>query len=218
MRFLDTLKIILILILPVIVLIGSARVNAFNDSFYEKKFSEYGVFAEIENAWVLHRSVIEFINSKSGFLPDSFKEREKSHLEDVRGVVSSARNLLIFSVISFAIISAFAFFYINNNKKFKEFIGKVFFHGGILTIVLSLVFLIMMQLDFGATFERFHRLLFPQGTYLFDPSTEIIVNLYPEPLFLHIGIKIALTIICISASLILAGYFMKKVVNNKISP
>ena len=35
-------------------------------------------------------------------------------------------------------------------------------------------------LAFGPAFELFHQLLFPAGSYIFDPATDRLVQLFPE--------------------------------------
>ena len=60
-------------------------------------------------------------------------------------------------------------------------------------------------LNFPPAFDFFHRLFFQQGTYTFDPANEVIVRLYPENLFVDLGIVISRNIMLASAAIILAG-------------
>ena len=48
---------------------------------------------------------------------------------------------------------------------------------------------------FTLLFEVFHRLLFPPGTYTFDPATDRLVQLFPEPFWFHTTIVLAIGLI-----------------------
>ena len=72
-------------------------------------------------------------------------------------------------------------------------------------MILAAALFLLINLDFPLTFESFHRLFFEKGTYTFDPAKEMLVNLYPEQLFMDLGIKISKWAIVAAGLLILLG-------------
>ena len=59
---------------------------------------------------------------------------------------------------------------------------------------------------FDTAFELFHRVFFPAGTYLFDPSTDRLVQLFPEQFWVETTIGVGIVAVVLSVALaVLAG-------------
>ena len=190
-----------------IVLSVSFNIYAYNSSFYKKEFEKYKVYDDVKNADELHGKVIDFIKGQSNILPDEFSQREKSHLEDVRNVIKTSNMLFYFFAAAYVILSVYLSK--NGNDRKKEF-GNIIFYSGIFTIAFGALLFLFVYFNFDSTFEVFHKLFFSGGTYMFDPSKEIIVRLYPEQLFMDIGMRIAMATFIISLLLITAGAVSRK--------
>jgi integral membrane protein (TIGR01906 family) len=54
---------------------------------------------------------------------------------------------------------------------------------------------------FDAAFEVFHRLFFPAGTYLFDPRTDRLVQLFPEQFWVETSIGVGVVIALLALGL-----------------
>ena len=54
---------------------------------------------------------------------------------------------------------------------------------------------------FDTAFEVFHRVFFPAGTYLFDPRTDRLVQLFPEQFWVETTIGVGIVVIVLSAVL-----------------
>lgn len=208
MKFLLMSKFLMILILPFLLFLIVLNFSAFDMDFYQKKFLEYKVHKEVVNADSLHKDVIDFINGKNDELPSEFNEREKKHLFDVRRIIRVSKILLYTSIILFIFLLALSSFSLKINAQITHFIGEVFVFGGLLTIALAALLSLFISLDFSVAFDSFHSLFFEKGTYEFDPAKEIIVKLYPEQLFMDLGIRISKWILLISAITILVGGFL----------
>ncbi|MEK6943728.1 MAG: TIGR01906 family membrane protein [Nanoarchaeota archaeon] len=191
-----------ILTISFIVLSVAFNIYAFNNYFYKHEFEKYGVYSEVKNADELHGKVIDFIKGRTNDLPDDFSQREKSHLEDVRNIISASNKLFYFFVVLYLVL----FVYLSKkSKNIKKEFGNIIFYGGIFTIVFGALIFLFIFFNFDSTFESFHKTFFPQGNYMFDPSKEIIVRLYPEQLFMDIGLRIAMATFIISLLLIISG-------------
>ncbi len=215
MKFLKILKFSMIVVLPFLAFLLVFDYAAFNINFYKEKFSEYGVYSEIPQADSLNLKVINFITGKNDSLPDSFNERERRHLLDVRKVIEAAKKIMHILVFIFALLFLISALILKNKNNFIKFAGKAFVFGGFLTLILSGLLFLLLISDFSSLFESFHQLLFEKGTYLFDPSREIIVRLYPEQIFMALGQAIAEGVILSSAGLILLGALMIFITKNK---
>ena len=208
MKFIKILRFSLIIFLPFIIFLSVLNFEGLDSSFYTEKFSEYKVYYNINNAQSLHEKVMNFINGKNNEIPDSFNQREKEHLWDVRNLIKSSR------IILYILIALFASFLIVLGITLKvkgyviNLIGKILLYGGILTIILAASVIIFINMDFSSTFESFHRLFFKEGSYSFNPGSEIIVNLYPEGLFRDLGIRISKYILIVSIIIALIGTFL----------
>ena len=210
MRLITQFKFLLALILPILTFLLVLKLIAFDSQFYQKKFAEYGVEKDIHSASELHIKVISFITGKSNKLPDEFNEREIRHLVDVRRLLKLS-TIVIYCLGAIFLIVLLTFSLILKDRNLiANFIGKVLIFGGLLTLIIASILILFITSDFSAIFDRFHNLLFEKGTYIFDPAKELIVNLYPQQLFLDLGIKISKVIILISLILILLGSFLLK--------
>lgn len=201
-------KILLILILPFMLFLLIVDFTAFDHSFYTQKFAEYGVGKIVPNAEPLHAKVISFIKGYSDQLPTDFGVREKSHLWDVRTAISVFTILLYILIIIFVFLLMISAFTLKVNSYVTNFIGKVLFFGGFLAIIIAAILFFLLSSNFPSTFESFHTLLFQKGTYTFDPRKEILVDLYPEQLFMDLGIKISEWTVIVAALLALLGLLL----------
>lgn len=207
MKFLPASKFSLILVFPLLILLSAAYFAGFGNNFYQKEFAEYNVQQDVPNAAYLHENVINFIKGSSGELPNNFNQRETQHLADVRKIVGIFRIILYTVVILFLLLFFISLKMLKPKKSAIIFIGKVFLYGGMLTMLPAIILFFLINSNFQDAFESFHRLFFEKGTYLFDPANEIIVKLYPEQLFMDLGMRIAKLIILSSLIIILAGLF-----------
>lgn len=206
MGFLAVSKILLILSIPFLIFLGAASQIALDKSYYSSKLPEYGInFTEADS---LNEETIDFVSGKNNELPDVYNEREKQHLQDVKNAVKISKIMLYaFALLSVSLILASAFI-LKSNSHTANFTGKALAYGGILTIGLAALLIVLISLNFTSAFESLHKLFFRQGTYTFDPENEIIVRLYPEQLFMDIGLKILKWVLLLSAFLATLGIFL----------
>src|SRR3989344_2258758 len=154
MKFISFSRFVLISIFPLLVFLLVLNFTAFDQNFYEEKFSEYDV--AIEEPVTLHQKVIDFIRGYSKEPPDLFNAKEKQHLLDVRDVVKLLSIILyvLMAIFILLLIASLAILKVNN--KMTNFVGKVMMFGGILTVILAVVIFILLNLGFSSAFESFH--------------------------------------------------------------
>ena len=54
---------------------------------------------------------------------------------------------------------------------------------------------------FDQAFELFHRLFFPPGSYLFDPSTERLTQLFPQAFWIESSIAVGAAVIALATGM-----------------
>jgi integral membrane protein (TIGR01906 family) len=101
-------------------------------------------------------------------------EREQSHMRDVRGVFTGFFVLAIVAAAGLVVAYAGA-----RRLGHPERWWRAVRAGALGTIVGVVVGGVIVFFAFDAAFEVFHRLFFAGGTYLFDPATDRLVQLFP---------------------------------------
>lgn len=207
-RWLNWIFIFLLAVLvPPAIILTAIHAAVFDDSFYEAEFAKYGISGQFQNLSVksVHGQVLGFLKGDTDAPPSIFKERESSHLSDVRHLAGISLNIhywILFLLLLLAILLAL---FSRPIRIAIKNIGIAAISGGIVTLCFGLVVLALIKSDFSSSFEGFHQLFFNAGTYTFDPSRELIVLIYPAGLFMDLGILIIKKILFLSALLIVAG-------------
>ena len=197
---------------PVTISYKSIDNVAFDERFYEKEFSIYRVHDDLPgyNLFEINKQVLDYLQHekedeliKSNF----FNDREKKHLLDVKNLFNNLKNtyltsIFLFSMGIFLLILIFNFDF----RKLSEKFFTALLAGGILTLFLSILVILISFLNFDAAFGAFHEMLFPLGTYTFNQDSEKIVVLYPEILFFDLFKNILLKIILSSTIIITVSF------------
>ncbi|CEO30061.1 TIGR01906 family membrane protein [Paraclostridium sordellii] len=124
----------------------------------------------------------------------------KIHFEEVRDVFKVLNKMNIIS----GVISVLGIYIVLKKKEIK-----IIKYAGIISILIPIFLLIPITIQFEKSFEIFHRLIFNNDYWIFDPSKDPVINMLPAEFFLHCGVVI-LTGILIFSSIILTIYKMLK--------
>lgn len=126
----------------------------------------------------------------------------KIHFEEVRDVFKVLNKINIIS----GVISVLGIYIVLKKKEIK-----IIKYAGIISILIPIFLVIPITIQFEKSFEIFHRLIFNNDYWIFDPSKDPVINMLPAEFFLHCGVVI-LTGILIFSSIILTIY---KILKNK---
>ncbi|CEP91632.1 membrane protein [[Clostridium] sordellii] len=124
----------------------------------------------------------------------------KIHFEEVRDVFKVLNKINIIS----GVISVLGIYIVLKKKEIK-----IIKYARIISILIPIFLLIPITIQFEKSFEIFHRLIFNNDYWIFDPSKDPVINMLPAEFFLHCGVVI-LTGILIFSSIILIIYKMLK--------
>ena len=130
-------------------------------------------------------------------------EREREHMRDVRNVFAAFYAAALVGAL--VLVGAYLIARWRGVRSRIAFWRRLAGSGKVIAIV-TVVGGITGVLFFDTAFEVFHRLFFPAGTYLFDPSTDRLVQLFPEQFWVETTIGVGVVVIALSAGLaLLAG-------------
>jgi integral membrane protein (TIGR01906 family) len=123
-------------------------------------------------------------------------EREQSHMRDVRGVFAAFAAFAIAAAIALLVLYAGA-----RRLGHQERWWSAVRAGSIGLVVGVVIAGVISILAFDAAFEIFHQLFFPRGSYLFDPTTDRLVQLFPFAFWSETTMVLGLVIIALAIAL-----------------
>ena len=158
---------------------------------------------------IFHPLILSFLSKKAfdyalpELLKEQLSEAENSHLSDVKHLIDFFR--VLYGLI---LVGALALIGWDIKKKRLKELGEGMEWSGLISM--GLLFLsFISSFFFTQFFTVFHWILFPMGNYAF-PATSLLIQLYPESLFLK-GFEIILGMVLMqSVILLLFGYLLKK--------
>ena len=117
-------------------------------------------------------------------------DREIAHMEDVQdlflGAITLRRILLataVLCVILMAVLKA----------DLKKLLPKCLCMGSGLFFLLAAGLGILISTDFTKYFIIFHKIFFRNDLWILDPSTDLLINIVPEPFFSDTALRIGIT-------------------------
>ncbi|MBW2991108.1 DUF1461 domain-containing protein [Candidatus Woesearchaeota archaeon] len=201
-----TLVILSIILIVFILFSASFFMVLIDRGFYNKAFEKYGVYEELGvlgvrntfdyliNYLTSENTEINKIKDLSIFLPE-----ERAHLEDVRNIISWIKALGIASlVLLFVFIMRLGTF-----KDSRQSYKRILVYGGLTTLAfLAIIF--VLSLNFPSFFDVFHKILFPQGNYMF-PAHYLLIKLFPQEIFRDFARKMLFHTAILSLILLFLG-------------
>jgi integral membrane protein (TIGR01906 family) len=117
------------------------------------------------------------------------KDRERSHLVDVRGVFIAFGGLALLGALTLVNAGIAS----RGAGWFRRSVGA----GATILAALVLVGGVIVAVAFDQAFEVFHRLFFAGGTYTFYPRTDRLVQLFPDAFWAETSIAVGAAILTI---------------------
>lgn len=128
-------------------------------------------------------------------------ENGKIHFEEVRNIFQILNKIfntsLIFSIV-ILIINI-----LNKNIEFLKTTSKTL-------ILMPLILMAPIILNFEGSFILFHKLMFNNDYWIFDPALDPVINILPEEFFFHAGMMILILIIIASLTNYLIYKYLKR--------
>jgi integral membrane protein (TIGR01906 family) len=122
-------------------------------------------------------------------------DREIGHMQDVQRVFAA---FAILAVVSAVVLVA--------SRRIGREARWNAVRSGLAGLVLGLVIVgIVGAFAFEQAFEVFHRLFFPGGSYTFDPSTERLVQIFPQQFWFETAMAVGVVAAVLAVAVILVG-------------
>lgn len=159
-----------------------------------------------EEVSALHSGWVAYVTGRSADLPAGariwFTEGERAHMSDVRGVFVGAQLAAGAAVIALAALAWRA--------RDRGSVASLIRAGAVASALGTAVIGIAGALAFDALFLTFHRILFPQGNFLFPPGSNLLA-LYPGVYWYVVTLGIALSFLWLASGMALAGHLALRV-------
>lgn len=126
----------------------------------------------------------------------------KIHFEEVRDIFQNVKLLTI-------ICGAIAI--IGGILQIRKRDFKFLRNSSILIIILPVLLAIPIAINFNACFILFHKIMFSNDYWIFDPQLDPVINMLPEEFFMHMGITILIIMLIVSIILQLLYRLLKKI-------
>ena len=124
----------------------------------------------------------------NGAVREIYDERETLHMVDVKALylnVIKVRNWITIIGIIALLVSLFLY------KGNKYYFLRSCFNTGILILFLIVIAILLYALaDFNRFWINFHHVFFTNDLWLLDPNISIMINMFPEPFFREIVLRI----------------------------
>ena len=127
-------------------------------------------------------------------------ERERGHMRDVRGVFAAFYGLAILGAV--VLVAAFL---LARGREARARLWRRLGLAGRVIAVATVALGIAGVMFFDTAFEVFHELFFPAGSFLFNPSTDRLVQLFPESFWVESTIGVGIVTVLLAAGLAWVG-------------
>lgn len=121
--------------------------------------------------------------------------REQSHMVDVRTVLTSLGLVALAATVLLAGLMVAS----RGRRWFWRAVGT----GASVLVGGVIVVGVAFALFFDQAFELFHEIFFPPGTYMFDPRTDRLVQLFPDQFWSETSVAIALAVLLLAFLVVL---------------
>lgn len=209
--------------LIVFLLLSSVDMSCFRLSFFDEQYRELNTAENLdmshEDLMNATQTLLDYLRGSrdnidvevtvAGVSQPAFNARESAHMVDVRSLYQNAM-IVRWGMLVLLLFLTAALFY-QKRRQFHAYLSR-----GILSVsCLFFLFLaligIWISADFTGFWTSFHKIFFRNDLWLLNPATDLMINLFPEPFFNHLVIRIILWFLAFYIPcLILAFYDQRK--------
>ncbi len=183
--------------------------------YFEKEYTKYNVAAavdmEMDDLLDVTDEMMAYLKGDredlhvptivGGEEREFFNEREIAHMEDVQGLFLGA---IFLRRLCVGIIAASIILLVLAKSDIKHLLPKMICIGTGLFFFLIAALSLIISTDFTKYFIIFHKIFFDNDLWILDPSTDLLINIVPEPFFMDTAFRIAGTF----AGSVLAVFFL----------
>lgn len=208
-----------------ILLVTSVDINCFQSSFYAQQYEQLNTASRLQlsedDLMKATNVLLDYLRTEKdncdvtivqdGVSKEAFNQKEKTHMIDVRNLYEFALNLRFVSMIVLIISFVYLFLYDHHIPWFS--LASAFIKISIV-FGMFLAFLgIWAYVDFNAFWTMFHEVCFTNDLWLLNPATDLMINLFPSPVFSALVFKIIFSFVIPFVGLFIGSlvYVIRKV-------
>ena len=150
------------------------------------------------------------VTDSAGLEAPCFRDYEAAHMADCRGLIFLDRTVMILAGVTALALTAAAMLRGNRERFCRGILIGLRITGGVLAGLL-----IWALADFDGLFVAFHRVAFPNGGWLLNPETDLLIRLMPLNFFISLGIRGAMRALAAPAVLAVAARIRIRRTRNK---
>ena len=200
---------IITILLPVVVLLTTLQIYAYNKDFYLKEYKKHNISdatkISMEDLEKITVKLIDYLKDKEETLDiqvpinndmeEVFGEREKHHMIDVKDLFQKGGIIRNTSLILCGAAMVLLMF------KSRKALFKSFIAAGSASVVFVLLLFLLIQIDFYKYFTHFHEIFFTNDLWLLNPETDILIQMLPLEFFTNISVAVIGTFLAVMISM-----------------
>jgi len=159
--------------------------------FYSRQYVQNGAdkdtgmsFEDLDKATVM---LLDYLNDKRddldmqaeefGKMAETFDEREKSHMVDVKALYQNFATVMYILLGAVAVI--FIYLFVKDRQNFLTGLQKGCTTALIIAVVLCVAFSLAYTAGFNTFWTMFHKVMFSNDLWLLDPRVSTMINMFP---------------------------------------
>ncbi len=196
---------LVIIQIPILIFLTNTKAAAFNLEFQKKEFSKYD--PPVEDRIEIASNLLFYLRTRNADKSHitAFTKDEKAHLIEVKLLMHAFIEISYVS-LTLLIASLLIILVLDKKKVLKQFSLSAIL-GGFLTLFCSLIFYLIVMLNFDTAFTKFHHIFFKLGNWKFPPDY-MLVQLYPAQFWTDIISKIINNVLITTLIVIILGVLL----------
>ncbi len=184
-----------------ILLVTAFDVACYSDfDFYQEEYEKYGVLddlsMEMDDVMEVTRHMMAYLRGQEDSLQitttvdgetmDFFNDQDLFHMAEVKDLFLGMFRIRTICIV-ILVLSLIALFATHGDGRT---LFRCFQYSLAIFIGLAVILGIIVAVNFSQAFVVFHHLFFDNDLWLFDPSTDLMINMLPEGLFMDFTVRI----------------------------
>lgn len=186
----------------IILLVTSININCFNRDFFSSEYKSLNTAKDLgmtdTDLSKATNTLLDYLQDKrnninvqisiKGAETQAFNAKEASHMKDVKSLYHFALIARNVAIITF--IGSVIYIFIRVKKNTCTILSINYMKTAILVAVFFAILAGWAFVDFDTFWTSFHKLAFRNNLWLLDPSTDLMINLFPSKFFSDLVFRI----------------------------
>ncbi len=199
MLILSIIKGIFVVSLFLSLILWSIPILSFDSRIWFIFQERTGILLDPVNVKTYNDYIVDFF--RTGLRLEFLNEKEFSHMQDVRTVITIVNILFVFSFVS--LVSGFSYL----SKAQKRFLIESAKKTALFVFIITSVIFILVLIGFQTTFLAFHKIFFVRN-FIF-PADSLLKTLYPDEFFFGLSTLYLLSVWIVSLVVVLVSHRLK---------